>query len=114
MYHAESDQESFLVVCGECLLVVESEERVLSEWDFFYCAPNTMHGFVGTSSEPCVIVMVGGRSPDGTILYERNETALKHGAAVEQTTPDPREAYAPFPHWRIGRPASWDDLPWSR
>jgi uncharacterized cupin superfamily protein len=114
MYHAESDQEGFLVVSGECLLVVEGEERPLRTWDFFHCAPNTMHGFVGVSEEPCVIVMIGARSEEGTILYERNETALKHGAGVERTTPDPLEAYAPFPHWELGRPDEWDDLPWNR
>jgi uncharacterized cupin superfamily protein len=113
MYHAETDQEGFLVVSGECLLLVEGEERPLREWDFFHCAPNTMHGFVGVSEEPCVIVMIGARNEEGTILYERNETALKHGAGVEQTTPDPFEAYAPFPHWELGRPDYWDALPWS-
>ena len=55
--------------------------------------------------------MVGARDSEGTILYERNETALKHGAAVEETTPDPHEAYAPFPHWELGRPDGWDTLP---
>lgn len=113
MYHAETDQEGFLVVRGQCLLLVEGEERPLREWDFFHCAPNTMHGFVGVSDEPCVIVMIGARKEEGTILYERNEAALKHGAGVERTTPDPSEAYAPFPHWELGRPDCWDALPWS-
>lgn len=113
MYHAETDQEGFLVVSGECLLLVEGEERPLREWDFLHCAPNTMHGFVGVSEEPCVIVMIGARNEEGTILYERDETALKHGAGVEQMTPDPFEAYAPFPHWELGRPDYWDALPWS-
>ncbi|TML43750.1 MAG: cupin domain-containing protein [Actinobacteria bacterium] len=112
MYHAESGQESFLVLRGECLLVVEGQERQLSAWDFFYCAPNTQHAFVGTGEQPCVILMVGARGPEGTILYARNETALKHRAGVEQDTSSPHEAYAPFPHWRLGRPDGWDDLPW--
>jgi quercetin dioxygenase-like cupin family protein len=114
MYHAESGQECFLVVRGECLLVVEGQERRLRAWDFFYCAPNTKHGFVGVSDEPCVLVMVGARDPERTILYERNENALKYGAAVEKTTSDPFEAYAPFPHWQLGRPDEWDELPWSK
>jgi hypothetical protein len=29
MYHRESDQEDFLVLSGECLLIVEGEERRL-------------------------------------------------------------------------------------
>ena len=113
MYHAESDQESFLVLQGECLLIVEGQERQLRAWDFFYCAPHTNHSFVGAGDEPCVILMVGARTADGTILYPRGDVALKHGAGVEQDTPSPQEAYAPFPHWRLGRPANWDDLPWS-
>jgi len=32
---------------------------------------------------------------------------------VEQDTPSPHEAYAPFPHWQLGHPDNWDDLPWS-
>jgi uncharacterized cupin superfamily protein len=113
MYHAESDQESFLVVQGECLLIVEGQERRLRAWDFFYCAPDTRHAFVGMGDVPCVIVMVGARTDDGTILYVRDETALKHRAGVTEETPSPHEAYAPFPHWRLGRPDAWDDLPWS-
>jgi uncharacterized cupin superfamily protein len=113
LYHAESEQESFLVVQGQCLLLVEGRERVLRPWDFFYCAPHTKHAFIGIGDEPCVIVMVGSRSPNGTILYARDETALEHGAAVEQETGSPHEAYAPFPHWQLGRPESWDDLPWA-
>jgi uncharacterized cupin superfamily protein len=113
MYHAESDQESFLVLQGECLLIVEGQERQLRAWDFFYCAPNTQHSFVGTGVGPCVILMLGARTDEGTILYARNETALKHGAGVEQDTPSPDKAYAPFPHWQIGRPESWDELPWT-
>jgi uncharacterized cupin superfamily protein len=113
MYHGESGQESFLVLQGECLLIVEGEERRLHAWDFFYCAPHTMHSFVGAGDEPCVILMIGGRPEEGSILYPRNETALKHGAGVEQDTPSPNEAYAPFPHWHLGRPDGWDDLPWA-
>jgi uncharacterized cupin superfamily protein len=113
MYHGESAQESFLVLRGECLLIVEGEERQLKAWDFFYCAPHTMHSFVGTGNDPCVILMVGARPEEGSILYARNDTALKHGAGVEQDTPSPHEAYAPFPHWDIGKPDGWDDLPWA-
>jgi hypothetical protein len=33
MYHAESNQEDFLVLTGECLLLVEEEKRALRAWD---------------------------------------------------------------------------------
>jgi len=114
MYHRESDQEDFLVLSGECLLIVEGEERPLRAWDFVHCASNTTHSFVGGGDGPCVILMVGARTADGTILYPRNDVALKHRAGVEQETPSPADAYAPFPHWHVGRPDLWDELPWSR
>ena len=49
-------QEDFLVVSGECLLVIEGEERPLKAWDFVHCPPWTRHVFVGTGDGPCVIV----------------------------------------------------------
>jgi uncharacterized cupin superfamily protein len=114
LYHRESDQEDFLVLSGECLLIVEGEERRLRAWDFFHCAPNTTHSFVGASDDPCLILMVGARTEHGMILYPRDEVALRHSAGVEQDTPSPQEAYSRFPHWRLGRPDSWDELPWNR
>ena len=36
MYHGEEDQEDFLVLFGECLLIVEGEERRLKAWDFVH------------------------------------------------------------------------------
>ena len=113
MYHRESDQEDFLVLSGECLLIVEAQERPLKAWDFVHCPPNTTHGFVGMGEGPCVMLMVGVRSREGTILYPRDDVALKHGAGVEQDTEHPQVAYSPFGHWRLGRPDSWDTLPWS-
>jgi uncharacterized cupin superfamily protein len=114
MYHRESAQEDFLVLSGQCLLIVEGEERRLRVWDFFHAAPYTTHSFVGAGDDPCLILMVGARTDDGTILYPRDEVALRHGAGVEQETFSPREAYSQFPHWRLGRPDRWDELPWSR
>ena len=96
MYHRESGQEDFLVLRGECLLVVDGEERRLRTWDLFHAPPNTAHAFVGAGDEPCVMLMVGARSDEGSIVYPRDETALKHGAGVEQDTPHPKEAYARF------------------
>ena len=113
MYHRESAEEDFLVLSGECLLIVEGEERHLRAWDFFHCAPATTHSFVGQGERPCVILMIGARTDDGTILDPRDETALKHGAGVEEDTPSPHAAYARFPHWRLERPDGWDELPWN-
>jgi len=109
MYHGEEIQEDFLVLQGECLLLVEGEERRLRAWDFVHCPPWTEHVFVG-AEEPCLILMVGVR-PDEQVVYPRSEVALRHGAGVERETRSPDEAYAGLPESVRGRP---DDasLPW--
>ena len=111
LYHREDDQEDFLVLSGECLAIVEGEERPLRAWDFVHCPPGTEHIFVGAGDGPCVIFMAGARAHRGSAVYTRSETALRHGAGVESETSVPREAYAPFPRWRPGPPASFDGLP---
>ncbi len=49
--------------------------------------------------------MTGARREDGEIGYPRSEAARRRGAGVETETHSPHEAYAPFPHWRPGRPS---------
>ena len=112
-YHAESNQEDFLVLVGECLLVIEGQERMLRAWDFVHCPPDTEHVFVGTGDRPCVIVMVGRRSPDRTIRYPVSGPAGRHGASVAVATDSPAAAYADVPHWQPRRPEEWAALPWS-
>ncbi|HEX4625836.1 MAG TPA: cupin domain-containing protein [Solirubrobacteraceae bacterium] len=113
MYHREDDQEDFLVLSGECVLLVEGEERPLQAWDFVHCPAGTEHIFVGAGEGPCVIFMAGGRAHRGSAVYPRNATALRHGAGVEADTTASREAYAPFPKWKPGPPESWRGLPWA-
>jgi uncharacterized cupin superfamily protein len=103
-YHHESDQEDFLVLAGECLLLIEEEERPLKAWDFVHCPPGTDHSFVGAGDGPCVIFMTGARGENKEIVYPRSELAIGHGAGVEKETSSPSEAYAPFPKWKVGRP----------
>jgi uncharacterized cupin superfamily protein len=112
LYHAESAQEDFLVLAGECSVLVEGEERALRQWDFVHCPPGTAHVFVGAGDGPCVLLMVGARPEGKTIVYPRSELALARGAGVEEETDAPAEAYAPFPQWGLGRPRSEDELPW--
>jgi uncharacterized cupin superfamily protein len=97
MYHAEDAQEDFLVLAGECLLIVEGQERNLRAWDFVHCPPMTEHVFVGAGDGPCVVVGVGTRRKGRALVYPVNETALKHGAGVEEETSDPAVAYARYP-----------------
>jgi uncharacterized cupin superfamily protein len=113
LYHAESAQEGFLVLAGECTAIVEGEERTLRQWDFLHCPPGTSHVFVGGAAGPCVLLMIGARIPGRTITYPREDAALRHGAGVEEETDSPREAYAPFAHWQPGRPGD-AALPWAR
>jgi quercetin dioxygenase-like cupin family protein len=96
MYHGENGQEDFLVVSGECLLVIEGEERRLKAWDFVHCPPWTRHVFVGAGDGPCAIVMVGSRAGGFEVVFPVNELAAKHGASVLEETSTPQEAYA---HW---------------
>ncbi|HYZ18836.1 MAG TPA: cupin domain-containing protein [Gaiellaceae bacterium] len=93
-YHSESVQEGFLVLHGECIVVVEEEERRLKQWDFFHCPPWTRHICVGAGDRACAILMVGVRSEDKKLHYPESELAAKHGAASPVETDTPREAYA--------------------
>jgi uncharacterized cupin superfamily protein len=95
-YHGESGQEAYLVLHGECLLLVEGEERLLRAWDFVHLPAGTEHVAVGAGAEPCAILMVGARQADQALLYPVSELALKHGAGVERETTQPSEAYAEF------------------
>jgi quercetin dioxygenase-like cupin family protein len=113
-YHREANQEDFLVLQGECLLLIEGEERPLKAWDFVHCPAGTDHAFVGAGDGPCVIFMVGSREgwPEKGIVYPRSELALRHGAGVETETTVPAEAYAGLPKWQPGPPRTWAGLPW--
>ena len=97
MYHWEADQEDFLVVSGEAVLIAEGEERPLRAWDFVHCPPETKHTIVGSGDRPCVVVGVGARAHEGRPDwggYTVDEVARRHGASAEQETSDPTEAYA--------------------
>lgn len=113
LYHSESQQEAFLVLSGECRLLVEGEERPLGPWDFVHCPAGVEHVFVGSGTGPCAILMVGARTEDEQLLYPASALAARYGASAEKETSNPREAYAPFERPTRGRPPYWDRLPWS-
>ena len=107
-YHAESDQEGFLVLSGECILVVEGEERRLGQWDYFHCPPGTAHITVGAGDEPCAIFMLGARTPGKLIDYTPDPVATKHGAAVKERVQSPGgDAYADLDRTRTAVKAPW-------
>jgi len=114
LYHREAQQEDFLVLAGECLLLVEGQERQLRAWDFVHCPPDTEHVFVGAGESPCVILMAGARSEDEGLFFPVSEVARRYGASVEQETGSGDEAYAQgFPGREAARPGSWSELPWA-
>ena len=112
LYHAEADQEAFLVVSGECTVLVEGQERRLGAWDFFHAPPWTAHGFVGAGDGPCVIVMAGSRSGGG-VHYPVSELAARYGASVAEETSDWRQANAALELFRRERPPNPARLPWA-
>jgi uncharacterized cupin superfamily protein len=100
MYHWEADQEDFLVLSGEALLIVEGEERPLRQWDFVHCPPETKHVIIGAGEVPCVVLAVGARQHQGAPGwggYAVDDLALRHGAGVEEETADATKAYAQVP-----------------
>jgi quercetin dioxygenase-like cupin family protein len=96
-YHVESNQEGFLVLSGECIAVVEGEERRMGQWDYLHCPPGTAHITIGAGDGPCAILMVGTRSPDRTLDYLVDATAARHGASVAVSSSSPEEVYAERP-----------------
>jgi uncharacterized cupin superfamily protein len=93
MYHREANQEDFLVLSGECLLLIEGEERHLKAWDFVHCPPWVEHVFVGAGDDPCAVLAVGGRTIR-EVVYPVSELAGQYDASVPQETTQPQEAYA--------------------
>jgi uncharacterized cupin superfamily protein len=96
MYHREAYQEDFLVLAGECLLIVEGQEHPLRQWDLFHCPRNVPHVIVGAGSGPSLVLAVGSRVGPDEVVYPVDPVAIEHGAGVEQETTLPAEAYARF------------------
>ena len=96
MYHWEADQEDFLVVSGEAVLIIEGEERQLRAWDFVHCPPNTKHVIIGAGGGPCLVIAIGARERD-TLGFTVDEVAKRHGASVEEDTMDGGVAYGSVP-----------------
>ena len=111
IYHAEANQEAFLVLSGECILLVEGRERRLRAWDFFHSPPWTSHAFVGAGDEPCVVLMAGAHGSP-VVRYRASALAARYGASVEKDTSDPEQAHATAERFRRKRPSSWSRLPW--
>ena len=110
MYHGEEAQEDFLVLAGECLLLVEGEERRLAAWDFVHCPAWTEHVFVGAGSAPSVVLAVGARGGERGARYPVAEVARPYDASVREETDNAGDAYARFSDM-LARPYREGDLP---
>jgi uncharacterized cupin superfamily protein len=99
-YHSEPVQEDFLVLHGECIVILEGEERPLRQWDFLHCPAGVEHVFVGAGDGLCAVLMIGSRRKDEA-HYPVNEVAAKYDASVSSDTDEPTEAYA-----------DWQQEPW--
>jgi uncharacterized cupin superfamily protein len=109
LYHAESVQEDFLILMGECVLIIEDQERHLRAWDFVHCPPMTGHTFVAKETGPCVILATGNRRDDLERVSPRSEVALRYDASSDVDTTDPERRG----RWEVERPRHWDELPWA-
>jgi len=109
MYHRENAQEDFLVLSGECIAIVEGEERQLRPWDLLHCPAGVAHAIVGAGDGPSIVLAVGARTgeEDDGLVYPADPVAQKHGAAVAEETSLPAEAYKPFTFRKCGYGDGW-------
>jgi uncharacterized cupin superfamily protein len=112
LYHEEDAQEDFLVLAGECVLLVNGEERPLRTWDFVHSPAGTEHVIVGAGDGPAIVLAAGARPDPEKLRYPKSELAARYGASAEADTTDPQEAYARFDRPQPARPDYWDALPW--
>jgi len=101
-YHSEPVQEDFLVLHGECIAIVDGEEKPLRQWDFFHCPAGVDHVFVGAGDGPSAVLMIGSRRVDAA-HYPVNELAARYGASAAEDTDEPAVAYA-----------DWRQEPWTK
>jgi uncharacterized cupin superfamily protein len=96
LYHHETGQEDFLVLRGDCVLIIEGQERRLAAWDFIHCPPGTAHTIVAAGHAPALILAVGARKEKGSARYPVEPAAIRHGAGVPDDETSARDHYATF------------------
>ena len=95
LYHHEPHQEGFLVLRGECELIVEGESHSMRQWDYFHCPGDVPHVVVGAGDEPALVLAVGSRVAGGGATYPPEPLAARYGASTDDDR-DARAAYAKF------------------
>jgi uncharacterized cupin superfamily protein len=96
LYHHEAGQEDFLVLRGECVLIIEGEERPLQPWDFVHCPPRTPHTIVAAGDGPALVFAVGARKEKGGAQYPVDPVAIAKRAGVPDESTTAREVYGSF------------------
>ena len=104
-----SGPDYFLVLMGECVLIIEDQERHLRAWDFVHCPPMTGHTLIAKETGPCVILATGNRREDLERISPRSEAALRYHAGTEVDGIEPERRG----RWVVQRPKDWDELPWA-
>lgn len=95
LYHHEPHQEGFLVLRGECELIVEGESHPMRQWDYLHCPVDVPHVIVGAGDEPALVLAVGSRVGGGKATYPPDTLAARYGASTDDEN-DARAAYAKF------------------
>ena len=95
LYHYEHHQEGFLVLRGECELIVEGESHPIRQWDYFHCPVDVPHVIVGAGDEPALVLSVGSRVGGGGATYPPDPLAARYGASTDDDH-DARAAYEKF------------------
>jgi|SRR5581483_1845923 len=95
LYHHEPHQEGFLVLRGECELIVEGESHALRRWDYVHCSADVPHVVVGAGDDPALVLAVGSRVGGGRATYPPEPLAARYGASTDDEH-DARAAYARF------------------
>ncbi len=109
MYHRENAQEDFVVLSGECIAIVDGQERALTQWDLLHVPAGVDHAIVGAGTGNSVVLAVGARTgaEDDGLVYPAEPAAQRHGAAVAETTSLPAEAYKRFSFRKSGYEDGW-------
>ena len=99
------------MLAGECVAVVEEQERVLRQWDYLHCPAGTAHALVGAGDGPCAILMIGARKPESTIEYPVSAAAARHDLSVPEPADNARDAYerAGWPRGSVPVPMPWPE-----
>lgn len=94
-YHRENAQEDFLVLSGECQVLMNGEMTDLKTWDFVHCPAGVTHVFIGAGAGPCALLMIGHRrGEDHQLFYPDSDIAKQYNAESPEPTEDPQIAYS--------------------